>query len=90
MAVDLHRPPPPPPNPSCQDTRRSACKKGKSVRLQAWSSPEDFWKLRFPDFMTTAQDIGKVVSLTHPQGNAPGTRFCRPHGHSAIGRILCQ
>jgi len=33
----------------------------------------------FPDFMTTAQDGGKVVSLTHrpplPPGNAPGTHF---------------
>jgi len=31
--------------------------------------------LRFPDFMTTAQDGGKVVSLTHrpplPPGNTP-------------------
>ena len=37
-------------------------------------------KLRFPDFMTMAQDGGKVVSLTHrpplPPGNAPGTHFC--------------
>ena len=37
-------------------------------------------KLRFPDFVTTAQDGGKVVSLTHrpplPPGNAPGTHFC--------------
>jgi len=36
-------------------------------------------KLRFPDFMTTAQDGGKVVSLTHqpplPPGNTPGTHF---------------
>jgi hypothetical protein len=55
-------------------------------------------KLRFPDFMTTAQDGGKVVSLRHrpplPPGNTPGTHFCyrlsRPQGHSAIGRILCQ
>ena len=39
--------------------------KGKSVPLQAWSGPEDSRKLRFPDFMTTAQDGGKVVSLTH-------------------------
>jgi len=23
------------------------------------------WKLRFPDYMTKAQDGGKVVSLTH-------------------------
>ena len=42
-------------------------KKGKAVPLQAWSSPESFRKLRFPDFMTTAQDGGKVVSLTHRQ-----------------------
>jgi len=39
--------------------------KGKSVPLQAWSGPECSRKLRFPDFMTTAQDGGKVVSLTH-------------------------
>ena len=39
--------------------------KGKAVPLQAWTSPEGSRKLRFPDFMTTAQDGGKVVSLTH-------------------------
>jgi len=54
--------------------------KGKAVPLQAWSGPEGFRKLRFPDFMTTARDVGKVVSLTHrpplPPGNAPGTHFC--------------
>ena len=54
--------------------------KGKAIPLQAWSGPEGSWKLRFPDFMTTAQDGGKVVSLTHrpplPPGNAPGTHFC--------------
>jgi len=37
-------------------------------------------KLRFPHFLTTAQDGGKVVSLTHrsplPPGNVPGTHFC--------------
>jgi len=38
--------------------------KGKSVPLQAWSSPEGSRKLRFPEFMTTAQDDGKVVSLS--------------------------
>ena len=32
--------------------------KGKSVPLQAWSGPEDSRKLRFADFMTTAQDGG--------------------------------
>jgi len=39
--------------------------KGKAVPLQVWSGPEVSRKLRFPDFMTTAQDGGKVVSLTH-------------------------
>ena len=38
---------------------------GKSVPLQAWSGPEGSRKLRFPDFMTTAQEGGKVGSLTH-------------------------
>jgi hypothetical protein len=39
--------------------------KGKAVPLQAWSGPEVSRKLRFPDYMTKAQDDGKVVSLTH-------------------------
>jgi hypothetical protein len=39
--------------------------KGKAVLLQAWTGPEGSRKLRFPDFVTTAQDSGKVVSLTH-------------------------
>ena len=39
--------------------------KGKAVPLQAWSGPEGSRKLRFPDFMTTAQGGGKVISLTH-------------------------
>jgi len=54
--------------------------KGKAVPLQAWTGPEGSRKLRFPDFVTTAQDGGKVVSLTHrpplPPGNTPGTHFC--------------
>jgi hypothetical protein len=70
--------------------------KGKAVPLQAWSGPEGSRKLRFPYYMTTAQDGGKVVTLTHrpplPPGNAPGTHFCsrlsRPQGHSAIERIM--
>jgi hypothetical protein len=39
--------------------------KGKAVPLQAWSGPEGSRKLRFPDFMTTGQEVGKFVSLTH-------------------------
>jgi len=37
----------------------------QSVPLQAWSGPEGSRKLRFPNFMTTVQDGGKIVSLTH-------------------------
>jgi len=56
--------------------------KGKAVPLQAYtySGPEGSRKLRFPDFMTTAQDGGKVVSPMHrpplPPGNTSGTHFC--------------
>jgi hypothetical protein len=32
----------------------------KAVLLQAWSGPEGSRKLRFPYYMTTAQDGGKV------------------------------
>jgi hypothetical protein len=39
--------------------------KGKTVPLQAWSGPEGPRKFRLPDFLTTAQDGGKVVSFTH-------------------------
>ena len=46
------------------DTLRSKGK-GKAVPLQAWSGPEGSRKLRFPNYMTTAQDGGKVVSPTH-------------------------
>ena len=64
--------------PSGENTRSK--KKGKAVPLQAWSGPEGSKKLRFPDFMTTTQDGGKVVSPTHrpplPPGNTPGTHFC--------------
>ena len=53
--------------------------KGKADSLQAWISSEGSRKLRFPDFMTTAQAGGKVVSLKHRlpllPGNAPGTHF---------------
>jgi len=62
-------------------TVMAQCKgKGKAVPLQAWSDPEGSRKLRFPNFMTMARNVGKVVSLTHqpplPPGNALGTHFC--------------
>jgi hypothetical protein len=52
----------------------------RAVPLQAWSGPEGSRKLMFPDFMTTAQYGGKVISLTYrphlPPGNTLGTHFC--------------
>ena len=46
-------------------------KKGKAVPLQAWTGPESSRKLRFPDFVTTAQDGGRLSTLRtgrlHPQ-----------------------
>ena len=51
-----------------------------AVPLQARSGPEGSRKLSSADFITTAQDGGKVVSLTHrpplPPGNTPVTHFC--------------
>jgi len=32
----------------------------KAVPLQAWTGPEGSRKLRFPDFVTTAQDGGRL------------------------------
>jgi len=56
------------------------CTLGRAVPLQAQSGPEGSRKLRFPDYMTTAQDGGKVVSPTHrlplPTRNPLGTHFC--------------
>jgi len=53
--------------------------KGQAVPLQAWSGPDGSRKSRLPNFLKTAQDSGKVVSLTHwpplPPGNTPGTHF---------------
>ena len=39
--------------------------KGKAIPVQPWTVPEVSGRLRLPDFMTTAQDGGTVVSLTH-------------------------
>ena len=49
--------------------------KGKAVLLQASTDPEGSRKLRFPDFVTTAQDGGRLSTLSAP-GNTPGTHFC--------------
>ena len=64
------------------DTPETCRKKvaGKAIPLQASSGPESCRKLRSPDYMTTAQDVGKVARCTHrpplPPGNTPGTHFC--------------
>ena len=54
--------------------------KSKAEPLQAWGGPEGSRKLRLQDFVTTAQDGGKVVSFRHrpplPPGNNPATHFC--------------
>jgi len=36
---------------------------GKAVPLQAWTGPEGYRKLRFPNFATTAQDCGRFSAL---------------------------
>ena len=55
-------------------------RKGKAVPLQAWSGPEGSRKLRFPDFVTTAQDGGRLSALRtgrlYPPGNTPATHLC--------------
>ena len=62
------------------EERKLIKQKGKAVPLQAWSSLEGSRKLMFPDFMTMAQDGGKIVSLTYrpplPPGNITDTHFC--------------
>ena len=68
----------------------------KAISLQAQTGPEGSRRLRPPDFMTTAQDGGKIVSPTHRTpllpGNIPGTHFCqmlsRPQCHNEAGRIM--
>jgi len=37
--------------------------KGKAVPLQAWTGPEGSRKLSFTDFVTTAQDGGRLSAL---------------------------
>jgi hypothetical protein len=37
--------------------------KGKAVPLQVWSGPEVSRKLKFPDFVTTAQNCSRLSAL---------------------------
>jgi len=41
--------------------------KGKVVPLQAWTGPEGSRKLRFPDFVTVAQDGGRLSAAFTPR-----------------------
>ena len=47
---------------NCGNYRRQVSK-DKAVLLQTWSGPEGSRNLRFPDFMTTAQDGGRLSAL---------------------------
>jgi len=64
----------------CHNLRITLNVQGKAIPLQAWSGLEGSRKLRFPEYMTTVQGGGKVVSLMHrpplPPENAPGTNLC--------------
>ena len=54
--------------------------KGKAVPLYVQKGSEGSRKLRFPDFVTTAQDGGRLTALRtgrlYAPGNIPGTYFC--------------
>ena len=54
--------------------------KGKAIPLQAWTGPECSRSLRPQISRQSANEGGKVVSLTHrpplPIGNIPGTHCC--------------
>ena len=58
--------------------KRPGKSKSKAVPLQASTGPQGSRKLKFPDYVTTAEHGGKVVRLKPPlpPGNIPGTHFC--------------
>ena len=64
----------------CEYLLRGSYCKGKAVPLQAWTGPEGSRKLRFPNFVTTAQDGGRLSVLRtgrlYTPGNTPGSHFC--------------
>ena len=64
----------------CCSLLKLYCKNVKQSRYRPGQAQRVSRKLRLPDFVTTAQDGGKVVSLTHrphlPAGNIPGIHFC--------------
>jgi len=66
--------------------------KGKAVLLQAWTGPEGSRQLRFPDFVTAAQDGGRLSALhtgrLYPQEILlviiSVKRLSRPQGHIVL------
>ena len=56
--------------------------KGKAVPLQGWSGPEDSRKLRFPDYMTMAQDGGIHCTggWVGPRAGLDGRKISSPPG----------
>jgi len=63
-----------------RNTLTVSSKKVKQSHYRPGQAKRVLRKLSFPDFVTKAQDGGKVVGLTHRPpllpGNAPGTHFC--------------
>ena len=51
------------PGDKCVHFSSSHFGKGKAVPLQAWKGPGGSKKLRFPDFVTTVQDGGRLSTL---------------------------
>jgi hypothetical protein len=49
-------------------------KKCKAIPLEAWRGLEGSRNLRFPEFLTKAQDDGKFVNLTH-RPNLPPRKY---------------
>jgi len=53
---------------------------GKSIQLQARRVSDGSRKLRCPDYVTMAEDGGRLSALCTdrflPLGNIPGTHFC--------------
>jgi len=64
----------------CHSGSLKLSKKVKQSHYRPGEAQRVLRKLRLPDFLTTAQYGGKVVSLTHrpplSPGNIPGTHFC--------------